>query len=66
VSRHPLLDRSLPGSDLVVRGLEDLAAGRESAEALLVAIGRPPLVRPGLEVLIRRLVSFETAAESLG
>lgn len=33
----------LPGADLVARGIEDLAAGRRSAEALLVAIGAPRL-----------------------
>lgn len=86
----------LPGGDLVSRGLADLAAGRESAEALLVAIGEPRLRRLGLEIpphrldnpehslylllaredeatahsrynaLIRRLVSFERAAECAG
>jgi hypothetical protein len=90
--RHPLLERQLPGADLVAAGLDDLAAGRDSAEALLVAIGRPRLMRLGFEVparyaepelqlyrrlaaqdaeaahsrynaLIRRLVSFERAAE---
>ncbi len=83
----------LPGADLVEKGLNDLAAGVESVEALLVAIGRPRLRRLGLNVpdvaiadpdhrlyallaeddsdsahgrynaLIRRLVSFERAAE---
>ena len=37
----------LPGGDLVRRGLADLAAGRESAESLLVEIGRPRLERLG-------------------
>ena len=32
------------------RGLEDLAAGRESAEALLVSIGAPKLRSLGLDV----------------
>jgi len=45
----------LPGGDLVREGLEDLRNGRETAPALLVAIGAPRL---------RRLVSFERAAES--
>lgn len=86
----------LPGWELVGVGLEDLAAGRESDEALLVRIGGLRLRRSGLEVpsdaealdfpenrlyaslatrygdeahsrynaLIRRLVSFERAAES--
>jgi hypothetical protein len=87
-----LLDGALPGADLVAKGLEDLREGRETREALLVAIGRPRLIRLGLDVprcydrpeirlyqhlaaedpdgaharynaLIRRLVSFERAAE---
>jgi len=86
----------LPGADLVRRGLADLAAGDESVEALLVAIGEPRLRRLGIELpphavedpehrlylqlarddsdtahsrynaLIRRLVSFERAAECAG
>ena len=81
----------LPGGDLVEKGLRDLADGRETAEALLVAIGAPRLCRLGFDVptldspehrlyallarddpddaharyngLLRRLVSFERAAE---
>ena len=86
-------DRALPGGDLIRVGLEDLARGIESPEALLVAIGAPRLRRVGVAVphhpftspelqlyrhlsratpdaahgrynaLIRRLVSFERAAE---
>lgn len=33
----------LPGSDLVVRGIEDLASGRTTAEAALVEIARTRL-----------------------
>ena len=87
-----MIDLSLPGADLVARGLDDLARGTESPEALLVSIGAPRLRRLGLTVapgfdfperrlyetlarsdedsahgryngLIRRLVSFERAAE---
>ena len=83
---------SLPGGDMIERGLDDLRLGRESAEALLVSIGGVRLRRLGLPVaagisspehrlyalltrergdgahsaynaLIRRLVSFERAAE---
>ena len=83
----------LPGGDLVREGLDDLRSGRETAPALLVAIGAPRLRRLGIEVpesaqdpeqrlyallastegdaahsrfnaLIRRLVSFERAAET--
>ena len=83
----------LPGGDLVREGLEDLRNGRETAPALLVAIGAPRLRRLGVVVpeivedpehrlyallvrtegdaahsrfnaLVRRLVSFERAAES--
>ncbi len=83
---------SLPGGDMIERGLGDLRLGRESPEALLVSIGGTRLRRLGLPVaaafstpehrlyallvqekgdgahsaynaLIRRLVSFERAAE---
>jgi hypothetical protein len=81
-----------PGEDLVRRGIDDLARGVESVEALLVSVGAPRLARLGYEVpaplpdpehrlyellrsqdadaahsrynsLVRRLVSFERAAE---
>jgi hypothetical protein len=43
--------RALPGGDLVVEGLADLAAGRrDTASALLVAIAAPRLRRLGLPV----------------
>lgn len=46
-----LLDlQMLPGADLVQRGVEDLGAGRESAEALLISIGAPRLQSLGIEV----------------
>lgn len=41
---------ALPGYDLVRAGLEDLSAGRESAEALLVSIGAERLRRAGVHV----------------
>ncbi len=41
---------ALPGGDLVQRGLDDLARGAESVEALLVSIGAPRLRRVGLPV----------------
>jgi hypothetical protein len=41
---------ALPGEDLIQRGLDDLAAGVESAEALLVSIGAPRLTGLGLNV----------------
>ena len=83
----------LPGSEIVLQGLDDLSHGVESAPALLVSIGAPRLRRIGMKVpetaipepehrlyemlaktdpdsahsrynaLIRRLVSFERAAE---
>ena len=40
----------LPGYELIRRGLEDLAADRETAEALLVAIGAERLRRAGVAV----------------
>jgi len=85
----------LPGGDLIAKGLRDLAAGQETTEALLVAVGAGRLRRAGVDVpaeahtidspehrlyelleardvraahgrynaLVRRLVSFERAAE---
>lgn len=41
---------ALPGGELVRRGLEDLARGKESEEALLVLIGAPHLRGLGLSV----------------
>lgn len=41
---------SLPGANLVRRGLDDLRAERETAEALLVSIGSPRLHALGFEV----------------
>lgn len=41
---------AFPGGDLIQRGLEDLAAGRESEAALLVLIGAPRLRRLGLNI----------------
>ena len=43
-------DSALPGDDLVRAGLKDLQAGIESPEALLVAIGRPRLIRAGMVI----------------
>jgi hypothetical protein len=42
--------KTLPGADLVERGIADLGAGRESTEALLVSIGAPRLRSLGLEL----------------
>jgi hypothetical protein len=41
---------SLPGAELVERGLVDLAAGTETVESLLVSIGAPKLRTLGLKV----------------
>ncbi len=41
---------ALPGGDLVQRGVADLVAGRESAEALLVSIGAPRLRTVGIDL----------------
>jgi hypothetical protein len=40
----------LPGRDLFDAGLQDLADGRESEEALLVALAAPRLRAIGLEI----------------
>jgi hypothetical protein len=41
---------ALPGSELILAGLNDLAADRWTAEALLVLIGAPRLRRAGIDV----------------
>ena len=41
---------SLPGHELVLKGVDDLAQGIESQESLLVSIGAPRLRQPGIEV----------------
>ena len=90
----PMELTSLPGHELVLAGLDDLARGVESQEALLVSIGAPRLRAAGIDVpepfddaehrlydllaaedsdsahgrynaLVRRLVSFERAADAL-
>ena len=45
-----ILESSLPGHELVRVGLDDLAAGRESEAALVVAMAAPRLRAVGLEV----------------
>lgn len=44
------MEAVLPGEDLIEAGLNDLRAGRETAEALLVAIGSPRLRRLGFNL----------------
>jgi hypothetical protein len=44
------IPKGLPGADLVRRGLDDLAAGRETIESLLVSIGAPRLREAGLQL----------------
>jgi len=44
------MDAILPGEDLIETGINDLHAGRETVEGLLVAIGAPRLRRIGLEL----------------
>ncbi|HVS80310.1 MAG TPA: hypothetical protein VHE60_01080 [Pyrinomonadaceae bacterium] len=88
-----MMNKALPGAELIEAGLVDLREHRETAAALLVAIGAPRLRRLGIELpsslpenpehrlygllakdepdsahsrynaFIRRLVSFERAAE---
>jgi hypothetical protein len=40
----------LPGDDLIEAGVQDLADGRETIAALLVAIGAPRLKRLGIDL----------------
>jgi hypothetical protein len=44
------MHEALPGRDLIEQGLADLAAGAETAAALLVSIGSPRLRRLGIDV----------------
>lgn len=44
------MNDALPGEDLIEAGVRDLRDGRETIEALLVAIGSPRLKRLGLEL----------------
>ena len=44
------MDAVLPGEDLIEAGLLDLREGRETVEALLVAIGSPKLRRLGFDL----------------
>lgn len=48
--RSPMELTSLPGHELVLKGLDDLARGVESEEALLVSIGAPRLRGAGIDV----------------
>ena len=45
-----MIPSTLPGSDLVSAGIDDLRRGVESIEALLVSIGAPRLRRAGIDV----------------
>lgn len=45
-----MIDANIPGADLIAGGLEDLAGGRETANALLVSIGAPRLRSLGIEL----------------
>lgn len=45
-----VIDRRLPGADLVEQGIDDLRRSVESVPALLVSIGRPRLVALGFDV----------------
>lgn len=48
----------LPGEDLVLKGLEDLAHGKETIESLLVCIARPRLEACGLKFTPLQLNDF--------
>jgi len=44
------MNAALPGGEIIDTGLQDLREGRETIEALLVAIGAPRLRQLGLPV----------------
>lgn len=61
-SEQQLLIADLPGAELVVEGLEDVAAGRVTPNACLVFIASPRLRAAGLldlEVVPTRIVDAE-------
>lgn len=67
------IDRRLPGADLVFRGIEDLAEGLLTEEALLVAAASPRLRSLGLDVApvtveapLHRLYELLAAVDSGG
>ena len=50
VSVHADIPDGLPGRELIVAGLDDLRAGRDTVEAMLVATGAPRLRACGISV----------------
>ena len=40
----------MPGAEIVIEGLADLAAGRESIASLLISVGAPRLERSGIRI----------------
>ena len=50
VGVHADLPDGLPGRELILAGLDDLRAGRETVEAMLVATGAPRLRACGIDV----------------
>ncbi len=48
VSVHADIPDGLPGRELIVAGLDDLRAGRDTVEAMLVATGAPRLRACGI------------------
>ena len=50
VSEHADIPDGMPGRELIVAGLDDLRAGRETVEAMLVATGAPRLRACGIDV----------------
>lgn len=50
MSTVPWHAEALPGTDLIQRGVADLRAGRETAEALLVSIGSTRLRSVGVDL----------------
>ena len=45
-----MIKTTLPGADLVIRGLHDLAQRTETVESLLVSLSAPRLVALGFDV----------------
>ena len=59
MTTQPTLDNSIPGSDLVAQGLQDIEHGRVSVYSLLLQVASPRL--KGVNITIPPLASIPSA-----
>ena len=62
---NPPQEFSLPGGHLLIEGLADIAAGRESAASLLVRVGAPRFRAHGYSVPVESPTKSTTYEEQL-